>query len=577
MKLLELRANKPSFHTVTFKPEGISLIAAVKETLDQKKTYNSVGKSLTIALIHFCLGSNQNQEFEEKLMGWEFSLDFLIGAKKFTVTRATGKQKEIMFNNDVLSVDAFKKAIEKELFQIPKNSKYISFRGLISRFIRPSKSSYVHYDYYIKDEDKNPIVQLINTAFLLGLDIGLILRKGELKEKLDNINKLKAQLANPEFKSLFEAEGDSDIEIKIVEYETKINTLRVNVNAFRVAEDYDTIRKEADEITSRLRVFKNQASKLKIAINNIEKSLEIQPDISSEQIINLYQEANLQLGDLVKKRLEEVEQFNKKLLDNRSQKLLHEKKQFEKQLSEISNTIKTLGIIEDEKLQYLNTHGALEEFTQLNKQLSDIEKRLDKILQYRKLVSEYKLKNEEIKKEFSNENIATNKYLDEAENLIKKNIAVFKSFTEKFYSDKSSGISVENNDGKNTLRYNIKAKIEDDTGDAVNEVKIFCFDWTLLKTQHNHNIKYIFHDSRITDGIDTRQIKTMFEIVNTECVNNGFQYILSLNQNVIDSLKDEMNDELHKSLITDNIVLTLSDKSESQKLLGIQVDLDYEK
>jgi len=70
MQLLELRANKPSFHTVRFKPSGISIIAAIKETNDQKKTYNSVGKSLTVTLIHFCLGSNQNKEFEEKLTDW---------------------------------------------------------------------------------------------------------------------------------------------------------------------------------------------------------------------------------------------------------------------------------------------------------------------------------------------------------------------------------------------------------------------------------------------------------------------------------------------------------------------------
>ena len=53
MRLIELRANKKSFHTVTFNQNGITVIAAIKETEDQKKTYNSVGKSLTIALINF--------------------------------------------------------------------------------------------------------------------------------------------------------------------------------------------------------------------------------------------------------------------------------------------------------------------------------------------------------------------------------------------------------------------------------------------------------------------------------------------------------------------------------------------
>ena len=77
--------------------------------------------------------------------------------------------------------------------------------------------------------------------------------------------------------------------------------------------------------------------------------------------------------------------------------------------------------------------------------------------------------------------------------------------------------------------------------------------------------------------MDPRQIKTMFEIANEECRNNNFQYIISLNQSVIDSLKTEMDEEQHKTLITDNIKLTLSDKSPEEKLLGIQIDLDYDK
>jgi len=404
------------------------------------------------------------------------------------------------------------------------------------------------------------MVQLINTAFLLGLDIQLILKKGELKEKFDNIIKLKSQIANPEFKLLFEAENEKDVEIKIVDYETKIAKFKNNLSEFKVAEDYYNIKKEADEISFKLNSLKNKASNLRIAISNIDKSLEIQPDISKKKIIELFNEANFQLANSIIRRLGEVEAFNSKLLSNRTEKLLSEKRSFEQQLEELNLQINSNGVLLNDKLQYLNTHGALKEYTQLNKQLADIEKKLDKLLQYKKLVSEYKQKNEEIKQDFSMENIRTNKYLDSAETTIKNNIALFKSFSDEFYRDKASGISVENNDKVNTIRFDINAKIEDDTGDAVNEVKIFCFDWTILKGQHNHKVKFLFHDSRITDGIDTRQLKTMFEIASKECKKNNFQYIISLNQNIIDSLKDEMADEEHKSLVIDNIILTLNDK-----------------
>ena len=56
MKLLKLSANKNSFRPVIFNKEGISLITGRRKSSSDADTYNSVGKSLMIYLIHFCLG-----------------------------------------------------------------------------------------------------------------------------------------------------------------------------------------------------------------------------------------------------------------------------------------------------------------------------------------------------------------------------------------------------------------------------------------------------------------------------------------------------------------------------------------
>lgn len=573
MRLIELRANKKSFHTVTFNQNGITVIAAIKETEDQKKTYNSVGKSLTIALIHFCLGSNSNKEFL-KLEDWIFTLDFKIGSEEFTSVRSTINQKEIELNGEKYTLKEFNKILEEKLFRIKENTKYVTFRSLMPRFIRYGEDGYISNDRYIKKE--NPLATLLNNAFLLGLDTDLILKKADLREKELNISKLKAQLNNPEFKAIFGTENKKDLEIKIVELETLINRYKKSIEEFVIAEDYNSIRKEADKISYDLKNLKNKASKLQIAISNIDKSLEIQPDISKEQIIQLYENAKFELGEMVIKKLAELEKFNSQILDNRKRKLIQEKRDFEFQLLEISKTISELGSQEDEKLQYLNSTGALDDYTKLNQALSDNEKKLHSLLQYKKLESDYKLFVEENKKDFTNENIITAKYIEQVDDLIKENIILFKYFVEKFYSEKNSGITILNNEGKNATRFDIKAKIQDDAGNAVKEVKIFCYDWTILKGKHNHNVNFLFHDSKITGDMDTRQVKTMFEVANNECKLNDFQYIISLNQSVIESLKSEMTSEEHKELVTDRIKLILSDKSPEEKLLGIQIDLNYE-
>lgn len=60
-------------------------------------------------------------------------------------------------------------------------------------------------------------------------------------------------------------------------------------------------------------------------ITNIDKSLNITPDIPKKRIVELYREAEIELPDAVVRRLSEVEEFNKKILDNRSKRLIKEK------------------------------------------------------------------------------------------------------------------------------------------------------------------------------------------------------------------------------------------------------------
>lgn len=111
----------------------------------------------------------------------------------------------------------------------------------------------------------------------------------------------------------------------------------------------------------------------------------------------------------------------------------------------------------------------------------------------------------------------------------------------------------------------------------MNDVKIFCFDWTLLLAKHNHKIEFIFHDSRLLSEIDSRQQATLFNVAYEKNNTNDLQYIISANQNTLDSLKLEMGDEEYNKIIADQIVLELTDESEESKLLGMKVDLDYDK
>ena len=102
------------------------------------------------------MASNAIEEFEKKIPGWEFTLEFKIENENYIVLRKTSEQGNLILNNKQLSLTEFRNFFAEKLFNIntiTNEKSSISFRSLISRFIRPKKSSYNdYYTFVYKDQ-----------------------------------------------------------------------------------------------------------------------------------------------------------------------------------------------------------------------------------------------------------------------------------------------------------------------------------------------------------------------------------------------------------------------------------------
>ncbi len=189
----------------------------------------------------------------------------------------------------------------------------------------------------------------------------------------------------------------------------------------------------------------------------------------------------------------------------------------------------------------------------------------------------YKEENRRIDKKKIEASERTADYLKDAEDIKTKTNDFFRLLVKRFYPNAAAGITIDNNEKDNQIRYDIKAKIEADKSDGIGNVKLFCFDTTLLLKGFNHKVDFIFHDSRLLDGIDPRQKHELFIIVNEYFKQIGKQYILTANYNQLEEIKQYFSSTgEYKQIIEDNIILNLKDSEPSEKLLGIQVDMDYD-
>lgn len=577
MRLIKVTANQPSFKTVVFNPTGISLIVGTR-TAEQDhqddRSYNGVGKSLLVEIVHFCLGSNPNTAFQNSLPDWEFSLYFEIDDRQYLSTRSTNHQKKIIFNGQEIPLKQFNEEMEKLTFSIPElGASDLSFRSLIPRFIRRSNQDYI--DPRHTSGDREDYTVILRNLFLLGMEINLIQKKYQLRKRQVETQAFEKNFKkDPFIKEYYTGNKDATLQVKFLELQ--IGKLDKDLAAFKVAEDFYEIENLANKINSELKDLKNKKTVIENAIHNVEKSLQVRTDYSKEKIISLYNEILDTFKESSIQRLEAVEDFHKKLLKNRISRLGQERIKLKNELKQALEKIDELNSDLDKKLSYLSDKRALDQYVSVSNQRSEHLRQLHKLQDYQTLLQKSRDDLIHISRDLAEETIKTNDYLQNTESERNNLTSLFSELAKLFYPEAPAGITIDNNTGENKVRFNFDVRIEADGSDGINSVKIFCYDLAVLLLECNHRINFIWHDSRLFSDIDPRQRATLFKTAHKLALENQKQYIATVNQDQLEALKGEFTEEEYSQIFMGKrVILELKDDGYQSKLLGIQVDMHY--
>ena len=96
-----VKCDKPSFRTVNFKPGFNVILAERTKEAKKKDSRNGLGKSTLVEIIHFCLGGNKGDTLSKRALDdWTFTVDLDLNGKRYSVTRNTDKQKDIIIEGD---------------------------------------------------------------------------------------------------------------------------------------------------------------------------------------------------------------------------------------------------------------------------------------------------------------------------------------------------------------------------------------------------------------------------------------------------------------------------------------------
>lgn len=581
MRLISLTANAESFHTVTFNKTGPSFIVGRqqrKEPPEEDKgdqdsnTSNGVGKSLLLYLVNFCLGADPNESFAKQLDGWAFTLRVEVEGNEVPITRSVAEQDVVQYGAARMSLNDFRDTLQDQIFPETAEVKFLTLRSLISAFLRPGKMAYTKWDGIHMSE--KPVQRLVRCAYLLGLDVNLVIEKYVLIDELKANKELSARFAkDPIIKEYFQ--GKKDVGLTIQELQDRLDVLERGVAGFKVAENYHEVEVDADTLKSQLQKIRNSAVAVAAQLRHIEESLKVSPEVSLKSVREIYEKANIHFPAPMLRTLEEVERFHLELLAARSQRLKKERTAHQQRLSACESRIESLNEELNGKLKFLNDHGALGELMSLKDRAAEVKSLLQKLIDFKNLTKKLKDRSGELQVELATSHVKARKYLDSNQDLLTAVENKFRQFTKRLYPDKQSGLSIENDEGDNQSRFKIEAKIISDSSDGINEAKLFAYDVTVAALRLGHRVRFICHDSRLYSDIDPRQRAEIFRIAYEVSKAADFQYIATVNQDQIDALRNLLGTD-YQSIIGDNIVLELKDDTPADKLLGIEVDIEYD-
>lgn len=569
-----------SFKKIDFK-RGMNVVLAERvDGSTERDTRNGLGKSALVEIIHFCLGGKKAETLnKENVDGWEFAVSLDIGDRAYSVRRNTGNARNIIVEGDCAgwpaepSVDRdgrqyFSQSVWNEVLgalmcglDLEYATKYHpTFRSLISYFVRRGGEAHGYGEFSRQSRQQQPWDISVNNAYLLGLGWEFAARLQLLQDERKSLKELKKAVTTGVMSNLVGKPGE--IESAKIRLENQIAREEKNLREFKVHEQYHEVEAKASDMARAIRDLSNLNFGDKRLLDSYMDSTVTEKDASAEQVAGLYAEAGVVFSERLLKQLGDVMSFHRQVVANRRSFLASEIARLEGEIEKRTREMEAVDLEKSDLMKILKTHGALEEFSQMQanhqRLIGELENMTAKLENMKKLSEEKNRIDIETKTAIRQ----TETDLDERRAQKEAAILAFNTFSEKLY-EAPGALSIDVGD----KGYDFGVRIERSGSGGLENMKIFCYDLMLAKlwARRPASPGFLVHDSTLFADVDERQIALSLQTASDEAEKEQFQYICMLNSDTVPRRDFSPGFDFDSS-----VVAKLTDASDDGGLLGIR-------
>lgn len=530
-----------SFH------KGINLIVDETRTSDLKETGNNVGKTTVLRLVHFCLGGDGKNIYEDE----EFKAQSNLEVEKFLSENniiiqlvlkdnlEIEESKEIVIRRNFLKyskkiqeIDGDKwgnnKEFQAELKRLVFNSKKVkpTFKQIVSKNIRDEKNRLIHTVKVLNSYTSNDEYEGL-FLFWLGIDLDFTARKQELAQQINSELKLQTRLKKessiPQLNQFLQI-----IDRKIKELEDKKSTFNLN-------ENYDQDFNKLSQTKSQLNTLSTRVGNLQLRKELIQESKEdLEKDfakIDISKVRNLYENAKALIPDL-QKSFEDTVAFHNEMITEKLKFITKELPDLETEIKELRVQISELLKLEHKLSSKLIKTGAIDELEEIITDLNTEYERKGKFEEQKRL---WESTNQKIKNK-KEELDKINKGIESKDQLIQDRITIFNKYfsqiSNKLYGERFVLSSMSTEKGYSLTISSLEGRL----GTGKKKGQIASFDLAYIQFADELDIDclhFILHDQ--IENVHENQITNLLnEIVD----NINCQYILPV---LRDKLPSDIN------------------------------------
>ncbi len=570
-----------SFEPVEFKA-GINLIIGDKSSEEydtsQQKKMNSVGKSLFIEFVNFCLLKDYSRSRIARIPGevltgdtyacLELEHETSTELNTILIKRSVGGRLPML-------IFVGEDGSEFEEKQIENAREYLShffltneavtkptLRRLLSILIRNEKAG---YDDILKPDPTsaaNSADRLIAPhAYMFGFDLDKIKLVAEIRDQATNIQ---AVIRDAKARIIGSGQKWQEVRSYIHELEAEVQKLDYSVEKLRPAEGASQLLNEIGELNKQLDTLITEKSSREVLARKIKGLVHSTEDVDIAELKRVYEKYKQGLGDLVSKTFEQTLDFRKQIDEFQNDLMANKLTTLNKEIEDLHREIDTIDSRIAKAYETIGYGNTISDFRVTLRQQQESNSKLERLRSDYELIETKEIEKKKLLARWQ-------QLVNEVETRlfeIKTNVDTFENnlvdLHGYIYGNRKCHFRISVNEKAKKQVLQIDYRTDLDGGASSDRIKTFIYDVRLMLDNYTskRHPGFLIHDNVFAAVGRNDMVKSLNYLYDVEQKQDGFQYIVAINRDEFESHEQELDFKA-----ADKIVLQLT---REHPLLGTQ-------